>query len=109
MSLNVSLEQAVTRNEAVFSSNITHNLGEMATAAGIYDCLWYPEKLSITKASELIEPLRAGLAVLQSDPARFRKLDDPNNWGTYEDLLAFVENYLQACELNPQASVRACR
>ena len=28
--------------EELFSSNITHNLGKMARAAGIYDALWHP-------------------------------------------------------------------
>jgi hypothetical protein len=35
----------------VFDYNITHNLGEMAKAAGIYMELWRPEEIGIIKAN----------------------------------------------------------
>ena len=92
-----------------YSSNITHNLNKMAEAAGIYKHLWRPEELGITKAAELIEPLRAGLALLKSDPKRFKKFDAPNGWGLYVHFVPFVEDYLRACEENQDAEVDACR
>lgn len=93
----------------VFSANVTHNLNTMAEAAGIYDHLWRPDEIGITKASELIEPLRAGLALLKSDPPRFEQLNPKNGWGSYERFVPWIERYLAACENYPDAAVEASR
>ncbi len=95
--------------ERFYSANITHNLNRMAEEAGIYKHLWRPEEIGITKASQLIEPLSAGLALLKSDPKRFEKHNSPNGWGLYEHFVPFVEEYLAACEKNPDASVSVSR
>ena len=84
MSLTVTL--TAMRPTEVFWRNITHNLNKMAIEAGIYEYLWRPDELEITKAAELIEPLRTGLALLKSDPGRFTKLGPPNKWGNYNNL-----------------------
>lgn len=96
-------------DKEVYWGNITHNLNKMAGDAGIYEHLWRPDEIGITKAAELIEPLRAGLALLKSDPSRFKKFNPENGWGTYEGLVSFVEKYLAACEENPAATVRVSR
>lgn len=93
----------------VYSCDITHNLGTMARAAGIYSFLWRPEELSITTADQLIAPLTVGLAELKADPAKFKKLDSPNGWGTYDQFVPFVEEYLKACTKYPNATVVADR
>jgi hypothetical protein len=95
--------------EALFEANITHNLNTMAEAAGIYKHLWRPDEIGVTTASQLIEPLRAGVAMMRADPERFEKLNAPNGWGTYDDFLPWVESYLAACEEYPDATVRADR
>jgi hypothetical protein len=105
VSLDVSL--MAVRRVVIYDANITHNLGRMAREAGIYDCLWHPSEAGITKASQLIEPLRAGLALLKSDPARFEAFNAPNGWGLYKHFVPFVERYLAACEENPDADVEA--
>lgn len=92
-----------------FSWNITHNLGQMAGAAGIYHHLWRPEELGVTKAKELIDPLEKGLALLKSEPDRFKKLNPENGWGSYDGLVAFVESYLTACRKDPEAAVGVSR
>lgn len=107
MSLDVTLTRLAPR--AVYSRNITHNLGLMAKEAGIYLHLWHPEKVGASKAWHLIDSLRAGLKLLQSNPTRFRKFDSPNGWGRYEDLVSFVHDYLSACESNPDADVKVSR
>ncbi|MBK8772221.1 MAG: hypothetical protein IPM06_17610 [Rhizobiales bacterium] len=66
MSLSVRLSKV--RETTIYASKITHNLNKMASAAGIYKHLWRPEEIGITKAAQLIEPLREGLALLLSDP-----------------------------------------
>lgn len=107
MSLDVYLE--VVRPCRIYSGNVTHNLGKMAEAAGLYKVLWRPEELGLTKAGKLIVPLLEGLARLKASPARFKKLNPENGWGTYEGLVQFVEEYLNACGENPEADVRAWR
>lgn len=107
MSLDVMLK--VTKPCEIYSDNITHNLGPMAKEAGIYMHLWRPDEIELTKASELIEPLRTGLALLKSDPVRFGQLDSPNGWGLYVHFVPFVENYLRACEENPDADIEVSR
>ena len=92
-----------------FSANITHNLGAMAREAGIYDACWRPEEIGITKASQLIEPLRNGIAQMKADQARFEKHNSPNGWGLYKNFLPWLERYLEACEANPDADVSASR
>ncbi len=123
----------------LYSANITHNLGAMAAAAGIYEALWRPaemdpvlqaaiaEQTAVKNyhgpggayeleaaapqvyARDLIAPLRAGLALLQADPARFEAFNAPNGWGLYKHFVPFVEAYLAACEENPSALVRVSR
>lgn len=93
----------------VFAGNITHNLGEMADEAGIYQVLWRPEELGITFASEIIPALEAGLSLLRGDPARFQLFNPSNGWGDYERLVSFVDSYLAACRSNPTAKVVASR
>lgn len=100
-----------TREESaiIYSANITHNLGRMADAAGIYAHLWRPDEIGVTRARELIEPLRAGLALLRSNPARFEQFNAPNGWGLYKHFVPFVAAYLAACKRNPDAIVRVSR
>jgi hypothetical protein len=79
-------------NETIYSANITHNLGEMADKAGIYEALWRPHRLkegynipeedhhaewefednSITLAKEIIPLLEKGLADLKNRPEYFK-------------------------------------
>ena len=107
MSLDVVL--MVQKPVEVYSANITHNLGAMAKEAGIYMHLWRPEEIGLTKAGELIEPLRAGLELMKADQARFEKHNAPNGWGLYEHFVPFVEEYLAACEKNPGATLWVSR
>ena len=109
MSLDVYLSKKVTETQQVFTGNITHNLTAMAAAAGIYKHLWRPEELGITRAAELIEPLSKGLELLLAEPDRFKAMNPSNGWGTYENLVYFVSNYIGACKKHPDADVEICR
>lgn len=93
----------------VFEYNITHNLGRMAREAGIYQYLWRPEELGITRASQLIDPLEQGLLSLEADPSFYRAYNPKNGWGKYENLLAFVRDYLNACIEYPDAEISVNR
>lgn len=107
MSLDVML--TASRTTEVYWRNITHNLNRMAQEAGIYQHLWRPEELGITLASELVEPLTLGLEKLKADPDHYRKFDAPNGWGTYENFVDFVRDYLKACQENPDATIEVSR
>lgn len=125
MSLDVSLYGPVTEekricphcdseyvhksSECYFEANITHNLNTMAGEAGIYQHLWRPEELGITKASELIQPLRAGLILMREDPPRFKKHNPANGWGSYTGFIPWIEDYLRACEEHPEATIDISR
>lgn len=101
----VTMVDRTTETNEVYSANITHNLGKMADEAGIYEPLWKPDEVGLTKAEQLIEPLRAGLQKLKQDPERYKEFNPENGWGSYDGLVAFVENYIAACEEYPQATV----
>lgn len=98
-------EHTRKETEVFYNANITHNLSAMAKEAGIYKHLWHPEEVRITKAAQLVEPLRAGLARMKSDPPHFAKHNAENGWGLYENFVPWVESYLDACEENPTANV----
>lgn len=107
MSLDIDLY--VMKRVSIFDANITHNLNKMADAAGIYQDLWRPEEIGITKAGQLIEPLKKGLAEMKSDPDKFRALEPENKWGTYDRFIPWIEKYLAACEENPDAEIEVSR
>jgi hypothetical protein len=92
-----------------YCANITHNLNVMAEEAGIYRHLWRPDEIGITKASQLIEPISLGLALMKAEPERFKAHDASNGWGTYEDFIPWIERYLHACRTYPDATVEVSR
>ena len=102
-------EEVAKEHLYVYDSNITHNLGRMADAAGIYHACWWPEEIGVTKARQLIPLLREGLIKLRSNPEYFRTFNAANGWGTYEQFVPWVQEYLDACEQYPDAEVRASR
>ncbi len=107
MSLTVHLDppNQPVPGVAGYSRNITHNLAAMAREAGVYAACWDPTSIGITKAHQLIEPLRQGIARLKADPARFEKFNASNGWGLYEHFLPWLQDYLAACEATPDADV----
>ena len=107
MSLSITLFQTMPTD--VYGANITHNLNEMADAAGIYKHLWRPEELGFTKAGELIPGLEIGLAFLLANPGICKAHNPSNGWGKYEDLVAFVNDYLEACREFPEAAISVSR
>lgn len=96
-------------SDEIYSANITHNLGVMADAAGIYSCLWLPDENGITHARQLIEPLTSGLARLKADPKHYETFNAKNGWGLYKHFVPFVEKYLAACIEHPDAEVSVSR
>jgi len=113
MSLNIylSVEPCPTcglRGEG-FDGNITHNLAKMADEAGIYGIVWRPEENGMDTAGQLIEPLRAAIEAMTNDPKRFKAHNPMNGWGNYTGFLKWLEDYLQACEKYPMATIEVSR
>lgn len=108
MSLDIHLKDptATYETEYLFDANITHNLGEMADKAGIYDCLWRPDENGITRAKQLIKPLRKGIAMMKKKPDYFRQFNASNGWGTYDVFVPWLEKLLKNCEQYPKAKIR---
>lgn len=130
MSLDVYLSDPTStyETEDLYSANITHNLGQMAGEAGIYNALWRPYKLKpdfidpnnyekemdfeskqIIVAKDLIPIVEKGLNKLKSNPEYFKKFNSPNGWGMYEHFVPFVEDYLEALKQYPEAKVSVSR
>jgi hypothetical protein len=107
MSLDFSLVK--TMPTVVFDANITHNLTQMASEAGIYDCLWRPDEHNMQKAHQIIAPLSDGLARMLANPDKYRQLNPPNGWGNYEGLVEYAKKVLCACIENPDADVEVSR
>lgn len=106
MSLDFYLVQD---NQEVFSGNITHNLNQMAKYVGIYQVLWRPEELGISKAGGCIPLLFSGLYNLLTHRAECKKYNSPNGWGMYEHFLPFVIDVISACAEYPEADIRVSR
>lgn len=81
----------------------------MAKAAGLYHCLWRPDEIEISKAHQLIEWLQSGLIRLVLYKRMFKKYNPPNGFGTWEILVSFVADYLQACRDYPDANITVSR
>ena len=125
MSLDVSLKDPTAKYYGctLYDANITHNLAEMAIEAGIYEALWRPYRLldgyremdyekerefedsHKVFAHDIIPVIENGLNDLKARPDHFRKFDSPNGWGTYENFVPFVEEYLCAKRSYPDAIV----
>lgn len=90
------------RRNRYFDRNITHNLNNMFVVAGVYHILWHGGGL---RAGDQINTLATALALMESDPARFKAHNPSNNWGNYEDALDFLRAVLAACREYPDATL----
>ena len=79
---------------------ITHNLYEMANAAGIKG-LWNPEAEGWKTAAEAVPHLDAAVKTMKERPELFDKFNAENGWGIREDLIDFVERVIVAFKEHP--------
>lgn len=49
--------------------------------------------------------LRKAVAAMETDPRRFRALNSPNGWGSYDGALEFFRLFLADCVAHPKASI----
>jgi hypothetical protein len=102
MSLDVTLSYG---KACAYDSNITHNLGEMAAACGVYYACWRPEEINCKKAKHILPMLKSGISLLKKYPDFYKQFDSPNGWGVYEHFLPWLEEYARACEDYPEANI----
>jgi len=113
MSLDVDL--MVTKPCSVYSGNITHNLGKMASEVKVgvnltlYDVLWRPDEHKLTHAHHIVDHLYYGWKELTRFPEKYRKYNPENGWGSYEGLVDFVRVYHSNCMENLDAELRISR
>lgn len=105
MSLDIWLSYELEPGEyvTVFSANITHNLSEMWSAAGIREVLYDKED---TQARDHVVAIRAAIEDMRAKPDTYRKYDSPNGWGTYNGAVPWLEKLLCAFEKFPSARIR---
>lgn len=102
MSLDVTL---YVDGEEVYDDNITHNVNRMAKLAGMYAAIWRPDEYGMTKARDLIHPIKDGIKYMLDHRDECEALEPSNGWGSYRGLLRFALDYLYACEDYPDADV----
>lgn len=56
-------------------------------------------------ASEAIDPLRAAVSRMETDPEAYRVLNPSNGWGDYDGALDYLRRFLSACEEQPDRLV----
>ena len=106
MSLDVYLSH---KGDIVYESNITHNLGKIASACGVYYACWRPDEINCKRAKHILPMLKDGIKNLRDDPDHYHKFDSPNGWGLYIHFLPWLEQYAEACENNPEAKIKVSR
>jgi hypothetical protein len=106
MSLTVYLEEEGT---CIYESDITHNLGSMAEACGIYYACWRPNEINCSKAKHIIPMLESGVKLLKKHREFYEQFNSSNGWGMYENFLPWVERYLAACKEHPEARINVWR
>jgi len=117
------------QRECLYTDNITHNLGKMANAAGLYEALWRPYRLkegynisendyqaeykfeedNPVKANEIIPIIEKGLADMIARPEYYETFNSSNGWGMYEHFLPFIVRYLEALKKYPESFVECSR
>lgn len=115
MSLDVTLLKVLPTE--VFTGNITHNLGRMASEVilsngqSLYSILWRPDECepAYRFAEDISELLDEAFNILLADPEKFKQYNPPNGWGDYDGLVNFVYRYRNACWDNPDAELSVCR
>lgn len=95
-------------SKEVFQTNITHNVGKMASEARVYNCIWAPKAVGIKKAEDLLPFIEKGLGLMMADPQKFKELEAKNGWGTYKQFFSWLEILRDTCLEHPEAEIEVC-
>lgn len=107
MSLDVHLIDE--EGNELYWANITHNLNEMASEAGIYQALWRPEEIGAVYAKDIKDIVMKGLTELILNPNYYKQFNASNGWGLYKDFVPFVAKYLKVIIEYPDAKIVVSR
>lgn len=99
----------IDQGTTVFSARITHDLNAMARAANLYWPIWEPSKVPIGMVEELTPLLQRGLSKLLAKPDKFKGFEAKDGAWTYEQFVAFVRQYLDACVKHPAGKIKVTR
>lgn len=80
--------------------NFTSNVAPMWRAAGA-DLAEFDGK----RAGDCALILAGAIAELEGDPAKYRAMDSPNGWGTYDHLLPALRKLLAGFQQHPSTTV----
>ncbi|MFJ5625436.1 hypothetical protein ACIQD3_22665 [Peribacillus loiseleuriae] len=82
--------------------NYTYNVSKMyRVAMGIS-----LSELDGQKATDVIPMIRKGVDEMLANPEKYRAMNPPNGWGSYEGALDYIQKLLHECEKNPDSIIR---
>jgi len=74
----------------------------MSPEANMYEALWHPDHINCVKAKDIIGIVIEGFSDMLKNPKHYKKLESDNGWGTYDDFIDWVYNYIKALSENPE-------
>lgn len=83
--------------------NYTHNCNGMIRDAGFTE---WPYAVEDWSAARLADELDSAIRNLEADPKRYRAMDPPNGWGSYDSLLPVLRKVRDQCRTYPSTTVR---
>ncbi len=93
--------EQVYYDDELWTKNITHNLSEMAEHViindqiNLCDLLWKPKDNGFDIVTQIyIDYISNALRILKSKKKELEKFNPKNNWGNYDLLLDFVNEYM---------------
>jgi hypothetical protein len=77
-------------------------------------CMWREAGADLAEfhgkvAGECAPTLRQAIEKMEADPAKYKAMDSPNGWGTYEDLMPRLRVLRDWFERHPKATVKIWR
>ena len=101
MSLDISI--TAKREVEIYEANITYNLAPM-----YYQCIDKEnglKKLDNMKCKDALKIIQNGINDMLNNAEAYRKLNPKNGWGSYEGLLAKLQEMRTCCENNPDGII----
>lgn len=101
MSLDISIK--AMRETEIYEGNVTYNLAPM-----YYKCIDKElgfKKLNEMNCKEALPTINKAIEEMLNNADEYRKLNPKNGWGSYEGLLATLQEMRNCCEKNPDGKI----
>ncbi len=94
------------------SWNVTYNLNPMLREAGwtwpceghlFADTVWCADYIKGARAADIGEKAMYVLRNLEAEPEKYRAMNPPNGWGSYDGLLTVWRDFVEAIRETPDA------